>query len=381
MRVGQARLGEQHARGLAQFDQRLQRGHRQPLAGPHVERHPRPAPGLDREPAGHERLDRRVGGDALLLAVALVLAAHDRAGVERGHRLEHLELLVAQGVGGRADGRLHRQHRDHLHQMVLHHVAQRPDALVEPAPPFDAELLGHGDLHAAHVVAVPDRLEERVGEPEHQQVLDGLLAQVVVDPEDVGLGEPPVEQGVELLGRGQVAPERLLDHHPRALGEALAGQALDHGREGAGRDGQVEHRVRRSPPGQLGTQPRERGGVGVVAAADQAQPRDQARHHGGLGSGHRVEDGALDVGAEPVGGPRRAGDTHDRHVQGAGRLHPVQRGEQLLAGQVAGRPEQDEGVGSSRGMRPRAGLEQSSRWGHSLCHGGIGRRGSGTHDE
>jgi hypothetical protein len=35
------------------------------------------------------------------------------------------------------------------------------------------------------VVGVPDRLEQRVGEAQRQQVLDRLLAQVVVDPEDV----------------------------------------------------------------------------------------------------------------------------------------------------------------------------------------------------
>ena len=45
--------------------------------------------------------------------------------------------------------------------------------------------LGHRDLHVVDVAAVPDRLEDPVAEPEDEQVLDGLLAQVVVDAEDL----------------------------------------------------------------------------------------------------------------------------------------------------------------------------------------------------
>jgi len=41
------------------------------------------------------------------------------------------------------------------------------------------------------VVAVPDRLEQPVGEPEGQDVLGRLLAQEVVDPEDLFLASVP----------------------------------------------------------------------------------------------------------------------------------------------------------------------------------------------
>jgi len=40
-------------------------------------------------------------------------------------------------------------------------------------------------LHVADVVAVPDRLEQAVGEAEGQDVVDRLFAQEVVDPEDL----------------------------------------------------------------------------------------------------------------------------------------------------------------------------------------------------
>ena len=76
-----------------------------------------------------------------------------------------------------------------LEHVVLDHVADRPGLLVEPPPALHAEVLRHRDLHAADVVAVPDRLQKRVGEPEVQEVLDRLLAEVVVDAEDRPLGE------------------------------------------------------------------------------------------------------------------------------------------------------------------------------------------------
>ena len=103
----------------------------------------------------------------------------------------------------------------------------RAGLLVEAAAALHAEGLGHGDLHALHVVPVPDRLEEGVGEAEDEEVLHRLLAQVVVDAEDGWLGEDGVERRVERLRRGEVAAEGLLDDHPRVPGAARAAQVLD----------------------------------------------------------------------------------------------------------------------------------------------------------
>ena len=98
--------------------------------------------------------------------------------------LQHLHLLVDQVVGGAADRRLHGQQQQHVEQMVLDDVADGADLVVELAAALDAEILGHGDLHALDVIAVPDRLEEGVGEAEIEQVLDRFLAEIVVDAED-----------------------------------------------------------------------------------------------------------------------------------------------------------------------------------------------------
>ena len=136
-------------------------------------------------------------------------------------------------------GRLHGQHAHDLQQVVLHDVADGADGVVERAAPGDAEALGHRDLHAGDLVAVPDRLEQAVGEAEGQQVLDRLLAQEVVDPEDLALVEDPADGLVELARAGQVATEGLLDDDAGAVGQAVLLQLGDHGGEQRRRDGEV----------------------------------------------------------------------------------------------------------------------------------------------
>ena len=96
---------------------------------------------------------------------------------------EHLLLLGAQVAGVERDRLLHRGQREQLEQVVLDDVAGGADAVVVAGAAADADVLGHGDLHVVDVVGVPDRLEHLVGEAQRQDVLDRLLAQVVVDPE------------------------------------------------------------------------------------------------------------------------------------------------------------------------------------------------------
>ena len=76
-----------------------------------------------------------VAGHALAVHVALdVLAADDvLLDVGRRHRpqaVQHAGLGVADDVGAERPGRLHRHQAQHLEHVVLHHVAQRADALV-----------------------------------------------------------------------------------------------------------------------------------------------------------------------------------------------------------------------------------------------------------
>ena len=51
-----------------------------------------------------------------------------------------------------------------------------PGMFVVAAAPLDAETLGDRDLHVIDIAAVPDRLENAVGEPKDQDVLNGFFA-------------------------------------------------------------------------------------------------------------------------------------------------------------------------------------------------------------
>jgi hypothetical protein len=64
------------------------------------------------------------------------------------------------------------------------------------------------------VPSVPDRLEQAVGEPERQDVVDGLLAEEMVDPEDLRLVEDGGDGLVQCASGAQVGPERFLDDDP-----------------------------------------------------------------------------------------------------------------------------------------------------------------------
>ena len=109
-----------------------------------------------------------------------------------------LGLLGTDGIGIERVWRLHRHHREQLEHMVRHHVPQRAGLVVEFAAALDADRLGGGDLHMIDMVTVPNRLEHEVGEPQDHDVLHRLLAEEVVDAEDLVLVDDPEDLLVEL---------------------------------------------------------------------------------------------------------------------------------------------------------------------------------------
>jgi hypothetical protein len=104
--------------------------------------------------------------------------------------------LIARGSKRRR--RLHRGEGEHLEEVGDDHVAVGAGPLIEVGALGQPERLGDVDLDVVDVVAVPDRLEEAVGEAEGEDVLGGFLAQEVVDPEDLALVEDLVQLPVEL---------------------------------------------------------------------------------------------------------------------------------------------------------------------------------------
>ena len=105
------------------------------------------------------------------------------------------------------------------------HVAIGAGLLVEADAIADVERLRHVDLHMVDEIAVPDRLEQAVGEAEGEDVLRRLLAEEMVDAEDLVLGEHLVQLGVERDRALEIGAERLFHDDPRSLGEIGARRA------------------------------------------------------------------------------------------------------------------------------------------------------------
>ena len=242
-------------------------------------------------------------------------------------------MKAAEGV--------HRQQRQHLEQVVLDHVPDRADALVERGARRDVEVLGHRDLDLADVVAVPDRLEERVGEAEEEDVLDGRLAEEVIDPEDALLREDAQQRAVELAGRSEVAPERLFDDDAAALGEAGVTDVVDDGREQARAESPGSARAVHSPRARRAGWRTCAGRRSASDVADQsAEPLP--------GLGVEAVAASLDALARTLAQllevPVLARDADDRDVEITRLDHPLQRREDLLESEVAGGAEEDERV-------------------------------------
>jgi len=222
-----------------------------------------------------------------------------------------------------------------------------------PAAVLDAEALGHGDLDGLDVVAVPERLQHRVGEPEVEQLLQAHLAQEVVDPVELALVHVLVHLLVQRAGRGAVVAERLLDDDASSVHQVCLGEPADHGAEERRRDLQVvdgsvrgADRGRQSP---VGVRVRE------VAAQVGEAPGKPLEHRivDRLAAGRDHLAGVL---AETIGGPVVDRDAHDGRVEQPAAIEPVERPQRHLPGQVTGDPEDDEhvagAVGPFAGSRP-----------------------------
>ena len=97
--------------------------------------------------------------------------------------------------------------------MILHHVAQRAGIVVVPSPLLHSHRFGDGDLHVIDVAPVPDRLEERIGKPEGEDVLHRLLAQVVIDAVNLVFTHVLPQLAVQRLRRLQIAAKGLFKHN------------------------------------------------------------------------------------------------------------------------------------------------------------------------
>ena len=166
-----------------------------------------------------------------------ILAADDVFGLYRVQRADDLQLFIAHSIGVKVIGRLHRDQAQKLHQVVLHHIAHGTRSIVIGAAPGHIDCLSHRDLHMVDVFRLPQRLEQDIGKAHRHQVLDGFLAQIMVDPVDLLFREMPRQNRVQRPRRGQIAAKGLFHHDARlSIGNAMGMQPLSQITKERGRD-------------------------------------------------------------------------------------------------------------------------------------------------
>ena len=75
---------------------------------------------------------------------------------------------------------------------------------------------------------IPQRLEKQIRKPQRQQVLDGFLAEIMIDPVNPVFRKCSGDGVVDDPARRQIDPERLFKPDARiALGQTAGLQALD----------------------------------------------------------------------------------------------------------------------------------------------------------
>ena len=199
MRLLDWSVTEQYERRLAELNHDMGGLSSQPFSGAKVKGNARPTPVIDDQLHSHESFGLGLRINLGLVAIGgNTFAVHDAFAVlpadgfaqnffrrERLNSMQDLGLLVAYGVGLERDRRFHRCQADELHHVVRHHVAQSARFIVVAAAILHAHSFSDGDLHVIDVAAVPDGLEDSVGETENQDVLYCFFAQVMVDAVDL----------------------------------------------------------------------------------------------------------------------------------------------------------------------------------------------------
>src|SRR5258708_35480034 len=96
--------------------------------------------------------------------------------------------------------------------MAVDDIAEGASLLIKAAASFHADGLGGSDLNVVDVAPIPDRLEDAVAEAESQDVLDGLLAQIMIDTVNLFLGEHLMDGIVESLCACEIMAEARFHH-------------------------------------------------------------------------------------------------------------------------------------------------------------------------
>ena len=149
-------------------------------------------------------------------AVAVILPANGAFGdifaVHHTDSFEYFHFFIAHEVCLKSDRSFHGDDHHQLHDMILEHVANHTGTVVISAPMAHGDLFCDRDLYMVDVVAVPDRFENRIGEPEYQEILNGFFAEIVVDPKNLILRKYGSDRAIEFFCRLQVASDRFFQN-------------------------------------------------------------------------------------------------------------------------------------------------------------------------
>ena len=201
----------------------------QALAGAKKKRHAAPSPVVHEEFQSHECVRGGIGLHAFFLAVSRHCSPFTTPGpycprttdfqivscvngrMDCSTLIFSLRTELAPNVAGASIG----DERCQLQHVALNHVPQRACRFVERRAVLDSQRFRRRYLHVVDVIAIPKRLENSVAEPKYQQVLDGLLSEVMVNPVDLRLIEYAQNLLVQIARRRAVMAKRLFDDHAR----------------------------------------------------------------------------------------------------------------------------------------------------------------------
>jgi hypothetical protein len=189
------------------------------LSSLHDERYTIPSLVLDVSDQGAESRASRVLRNGVVLTVSRlaavkrlsVLANDDVLGLNGGNGAENANLFVANILGVERDGSLHSQESKNLEEMVLHNITNDTKLVEVTSTSFSTEGLLESDLNVVDMLSVPCGAEEGVTKSEDQNVLDHLLAKVVVNSEQLLLVPVGLERLLKLTGAGKILAEGLLN--------------------------------------------------------------------------------------------------------------------------------------------------------------------------
>src|SRR6185369_3107714 len=199
----------------------------QVFAGAQVEGNVGPAPVINQQLHGDKGFGLGIGRYAGFTAIRRrTFAVHNALAVLAAHGpdkyifgthgldgMQNLGLFVADRIGTEGHGRFHRGEADELHDVVGHHVPQRAGFVVVTAALLYTYGFRHGNLDVINVAPVPDGLEDSVGEAQRQNILYGLLSQIVINAIDLLFARHPQQLLVQQPGGLEIVPKRFFDDH------------------------------------------------------------------------------------------------------------------------------------------------------------------------